>query len=119
MVRFWAVATLGVLLRALLELCRHSFVADCVQTQTKKGSQQQPLCEQLNCLNQPTQPLPSLLADCWHTQTRAADSNLQADPLKFPSGMRALSDAIHAKGLKFGIYSDAGMFTCAGYPGSR
>ena len=44
---------------------------------------------------------------------------MQADPAKFPSGMRALADAVHAKGLKFGIYSDAGLMTCAGYPGSR
>lgn len=33
--------------------------------------------------------------------------------------MKALGEYIHSKGLKFGIYSDAGLFTCAGYPGSR
>ena len=31
---------------------------------------------------------------------------------KFPSGMKALVDYIHKKGLKAGIYSDAGMNTC-------
>jgi hypothetical protein len=31
---------------------------------------------------------------------------------KFPSGMRALSDYIHKKGLKAGIYTDAGKNTC-------
>lgn len=41
------------------------------------------------------------------------------DPVKFPSGMKALGDYIHSKGLKFGIYSDAGLQTCAGYPGSN
>jgi alpha-galactosidase len=33
--------------------------------------------------------------------------------------MAALADYVHSKGLKFGIYSDAGTFTCGGYPGSR
>lgn len=58
-------------------------------------------------------------ADCWHTRSRAADNSLQADTVKFPSGIKAVADAVHAKGLKFGIYSDAGFMTCAGYPGSR
>ena len=35
------------------------------------------------------------------------------------SGMAALADYVHSKGLKFGIYSDAGSLTCGGYPGSR
>jgi len=33
--------------------------------------------------------------------------------------MKALADYVHAKGLKFGIYSDAGAKTCGGRPGSR
>ena len=33
--------------------------------------------------------------------------------------MKALPDYIHSKGLKFGIYSDAGWKTCGGRPGSR
>ena len=37
---------------------------------------------------------------------------------KFPSGMKALGDYIHDKGLKFGIYSDAGYFTCGFQAGS-
>jgi len=41
-----------------------------------------------------------------------------ADPLTFPSGMKALSDYIHSKGLYFGIYSCAGVLTCALRPGS-
>ena len=32
---------------------------------------------------------------------------------------QALADYIHAKGLKFGIYSGAGSMTCAKYPGRR
>ncbi|MEJ2502440.1 MAG: glycoside hydrolase family 27 protein, partial [Gemmatimonadota bacterium] len=38
---------------------------------------------------------------------------------RFPSGMEALADYVHAQGLKLGIYSDAGWQTCAGRPGSR
>ena len=33
--------------------------------------------------------------------------------------MKALADYIHSKGLKLGIYSDAGWQTCGGRPGSR
>ena len=44
--------------------------------------------------------------------------NLIPDPEKFPSGMKALADYVHSKGLKFGIYSDAAEKTCAGYTGS-
>lgn len=40
------------------------------------------------------------------------------DPKKFPSGMKALANYIHSKGLKIGIYSDAAPLTCAGYTAS-
>jgi len=33
-------------------------------------------------------------------------------------GMKALADYVHALDLKFGVYSDAGLQTCAGRPGS-
>ncbi|MEV0838663.1 NEW3 domain-containing protein [Actinocatenispora sera] len=56
--------------------------------------------------------------DCWSAAERDADGNLVADPAKFPNGMRWLGDYLHARGLKFGIYEDAGTTTCAGYPGS-
>ncbi len=56
--------------------------------------------------------------DCWHGK-RDADGNIQPDPKTFPSGMKALADYIHARGLKIGLYSDAGNTTCAGRPGSR
>jgi alpha-galactosidase len=32
--------------------------------------------------------------------------------------MKALADYVHAKGLKLGVYSSPGPFTCAGYEGS-
>lgn len=58
------------------------------------------------------------LDDCWHG-ARDADGTIQPDPQRFPSGMKALGDYLHARGLKFGIYSDAGATTCAGRPGSQ
>lgn len=48
-----------------------------------------------------------------------ADGKLIGDPKKFPSGMEALGEYIHSKGLKFGIYNCAGSKTCGGYPVSR
>src|SRR5690606_39433032 len=41
------------------------------------------------------------------------------DPERFPSGLKALADYVHERGLKLGIYSDAGTKTCAGRPGSQ
>lgn len=59
-----------------------------------------------------------VIDDCWQVD-RDAEGNIVADPERFPSGMRALADYVHGKGLKFGLYSDAGMKTCQGRPGSR
>ena len=50
---------------------------------------------------------------------RDANGNIVPDAKRFPSGMKALADYVHGKGLKFGIYSDAGTETCQGRPGSR
>ena len=58
------------------------------------------------------------LDDCWHG-ARDERGDIQPDPERFPSGMKALGDYLHARGLKFGIYSDAGEKTCAGRPGSQ
>lgn len=58
-----------------------------------------------------------VIDDCWQVG-RAADGVIQPDPARFPSGMKALADYVHAKGLKFGLYSDAGDGTCQGRPGS-
>ncbi|WP_291530586.1 glycoside hydrolase family 27 protein [Bacteroides sp. UBA939] len=57
------------------------------------------------------------LDDCWHGE-RDSLGFIQADPVKFPSGIKALADYVHARGLKLGIYSDAGRKTCGGRPGS-
>ena len=43
---------------------------------------------------------------------RNSEGRLFANKKKFPNGMRVLSDYIHSKGLKAGIYSDAGSNTC-------
>lgn len=45
--------------------------------------------------------------DCWQV-SRDAHNVIQSDPKSFPSGMKALADYVHARGLKFGLYSDAG-----------
>ncbi|XP_063171055.1 alpha-N-acetylgalactosaminidase-like isoform X2 [Candoia aspera] len=58
------------------------------------------------------------LDDCWAARKRDVEGRLQADPQRFPSGMKTLADYVHSKGLKFGIYSDLGNATCAGYPGT-
>ena len=57
------------------------------------------------------------LDDCWHGE-RDEKGFIHENAEKFPSGMKALGDYIHSKGLKFGIYSDAGTKTCGCYPGS-
>jgi len=59
-----------------------------------------------------------VIDDCWQV-SRDANGFIVADAQKFPSGIKALADYIHARGLKFGIYSDAGRLTCGGRPGSE
>jgi alpha-galactosidase len=59
-----------------------------------------------------------VIDDCWQVK-RDADGTIVADPQRFPSGIKALGDYVHSKGLLFGIYSDAGSKTCQGRPGSR
>lgn len=56
--------------------------------------------------------------DCWHGD-RDSLGFIHPDSKRFPLGMKALADYVHAKGLKLGIYSDAGSQTCGGRPGSR
>lgn len=56
--------------------------------------------------------------DCWMQKDRDAQGNLQADPQRFPQGVRPVADAVHALSLKFGIYEDAGATTCGKFAGS-
>jgi alpha-galactosidase len=58
-----------------------------------------------------------ILDDCWQTG-RDTSGNIVADAERFPSGIKALADYVHSKGLKFGIYTDVGTMTCAKRPGS-
>lgn len=59
------------------------------------------------------------LDDGWqHYKGNRSDHPLEADPVKFPSGIKALADYAHERGFKLGIYSGPGESTCAGYTGS-
>ena len=55
--------------------------------------------------------------DCWQGG-RDKHNFIIPDPEKFPSGIKALADYVHSRGLKLGIYSDAAKLTCAGYTAS-
>lgn len=59
-----------------------------------------------------------VIDDCWAMKERSPEGNLIPDTQKFPHGMKAVADYVHSRGLKFGIYSCAGILTCAGYPSS-
>jgi alpha-galactosidase len=56
--------------------------------------------------------------DCWFDPHRDRAGELRGDPTRFPSGMRALGDYLHARGLKFGLYQVPAGRTCAQYAGS-
>ena len=60
-----------------------------------------------------------VIDDGWEATERDSDGRLVPDPTRFPSGMKALGDYLHARGLKFGIHNCAGTKTCAGFPGGR
>jgi alpha-galactosidase len=60
-----------------------------------------------------------VIDDCWESKTRDSAGNIVPDPAKFPGGLKALGDYLHAKGFKFGIHNCAGTETCAGFPGGR
>jgi len=57
-----------------------------------------------------------VIDDCWQVR-RDSLGDIVADPQRFPGGIKAVADYVHSLGLKFGIYSDAGLKTCAGRPG--
>ncbi len=59
-----------------------------------------------------------VIDDCWQV-SRDAAGNIVPDPQRFAGGIKALADYVHSKGLKFGIYSDAGTGTCQNRPGGR
>jgi alpha-galactosidase len=59
-----------------------------------------------------------VLDDAWMASERDDKGALQADPVKFPKGMKEIGDYIHSRGLKFGIYEDRAYRTCQSLPGS-
>ena len=63
-----------------------------------------------------------IVDDCWFDPQRDAQGNIHGDPVRFPSGMKALGDYIHSKELKFGIYEVPTALTCGQgngqYPGA-
>jgi len=59
-----------------------------------------------------------VIDDCWQID-RDNNGIIVADPGRFPSGIKALADYVHSRGLMFGLYSCAGTSTCAGRPGSK
>ncbi|MGA7415771.1 MAG: alpha-galactosidase [Bryobacteraceae bacterium] len=59
-----------------------------------------------------------VIDDCWQI-SRDGEGNIVPDAKRFPNGIKAVADYVHSKGLKFGIYSDAGTGTCQNRPGSR
>jgi len=85
-----------------VELAGRSFTADCAGETA--GSYSAYGLEQLEQVRMPRE--------------RGPDSANVPDPKNFPSGIKALADYVHSRGLKFGIYSDAGSMTCAKRPGS-
>jgi len=57
--------------------------------------------------------------DCWLSKQRNAQGKMVPNPDAFPSGIPALANYLHTRGLKLGMYQDIGNFTCGGYPGSE
>ena len=58
-----------------------------------------------------------VIDDCWQV-ARDGAGKLVADSARFPGGMKPLADYVHSRGLRFGLYTDAGRRTCQGHPGS-
>ena len=55
-----------------------------------------------------------VLDDCW-SAGRSPEGRLQPNTTKFPNGIKHVADQIHALGFRFGMYSSAGIYTCASY----
>ncbi|KAI6676725.1 hypothetical protein NL676_037521 [Syzygium grande] len=53
------------------------------------------------------------LDDCYGLNTTTTEGNMVPKASTFPSGMKELAGYVHERGLKLGIYSDAGIQTCS------
>lgn len=59
-----------------------------------------------------------VIDDGWMTKQRDSTGHIIVNPVKFPNGIKAVADYVHSRGLKFGIYSAPGCFTCQKLMGS-
>lgn len=60
-----------------------------------------------------------VIDDLWSTSQRnPSNQKLQVNTTRFPKGIKFISDYIHQNDLKFGLYANAGVKTCAGMAGS-
>lgn len=55
--------------------------------------------------------------DCWAAPARGPTGSIVPDPVRFPSGMKALADYVRSKGMQLGLYGDIGSQTCGGFLG--
>lgn len=58
------------------------------------------------------------MGDCW-ASGRDESGRIQADPNRFPSGIKNLSDYAHTNKLKFGLLTSYSTKTCSGFVGSK
>lgn len=58
------------------------------------------------------------LDDCWQSSMRDESGRLQADLTNFPSGIKELVNKVNEKGMKLGLYTSNGTFTCEDLPAS-
>lgn len=58
------------------------------------------------------------LDDCWHSSMRDKNGRLQGDLVRFSSGIDVLAEKIRSKGLKIGLYTSNGDYTCEDLPAS-
>ena len=56
--------------------------------------------------------------DTWMVRGRDENGDLRVNEVRFPSGMKALGDYLHERGLRFGMYAGAGVLTYANMEGS-
>lgn len=49
---------------------------------------------------------------------RNSQGRLAANSTRFPNGINHITDQVHNLSMKFGMYSTAGLWTCAKYPAS-
>lgn len=59
-----------------------------------------------------------MMDDRWQSDKRSTTGRPLPNPTRFPNGLKALADHVHAKGMKFGLYTDQAEYTCAGAYGS-